>query len=69
MRIVNKFTIKDFYGRPLGFIEEYDNGNKRIKDFNQRVLGSYNKATDKTIDFYGRIVGNGDLLTMLLFKK
>lgn len=69
MRVINKFTIRDFYGRPLGFIEEDDKGNRQIKDFNQRILGSYNKATNKTKDFYGRPVGDGDLLTMLLFKK
>lgn len=69
MRIVNKYTVKDFYGRPLGFIEEDEKGNKKVKDFNHRILGTYDKITNKTKDFYGRPVGEGDLLSMLLFKK
>ena len=64
----NTYPIKDFYGRPLGFIEEDYNGNRQIKDFYGRIKGFYDKSRDMTTDFYGRPVGKGDLLTMLLNK-
>lgn len=60
--------IKDFYGRVIGTIETYSNGDKRIKDFYGRLKGSYLKKQNITKDFYGRYVGNGDQLMSLLNK-
>lgn len=68
MNIKTTYPIKDFYGKPLGFIEEDYDGNRQIKDFYGRIKGFYNKQKNSTTDFYGRPVGTGDLLTTLLNK-
>lgn len=64
----NTYPIKDFYGRHLGFIEEDLNGDRQIKDFQGRIKGFYNKQKNTTSDFYGRLIGTGDLLSSLLDK-
>ena len=61
-------TIKDFYGRIIGYIETDNKGNKIVRDFHRRVLGRYDKASNTTRDFYGRIVARGDQSAMLLNK-
>ncbi len=58
--------IKDFYGRVIGTIETYPNGDKRIKDFYGRLKGQYLAKDNVTKDFYGRIIGSGDQLMRLL---
>lgn len=68
MIVKETYTIKDFYGRMIGFIEEDNEGNRQIKDFYGRIKGFYDKKSNKTTDFYGRMVGQGDILTMLLNK-
>lgn len=59
-------AIRDFYGRIIGWVYEDNNGNKKLTDFQGRVKGKYDKATNTTRDFYGRIVARGDQLSMLL---
>ena len=61
-----KTPIKDFYGRIIGWVQEDSNGNKKLTDFRGRINGRYDKATDTTRDFYGRVVAKGDQLSMLL---
>lgn len=62
-------TIKDFYYRVLGYIETYDDGSKIARDFSRRILGRYDPKRDNTKDFYGRIIGRGDLTGMLFNRK
>lgn len=57
--------IRDFYYRTLGYIEILDDGTKVARDFSRRVLGKYFPKTNLTKDFYGRILGHGDMTTML----
>ena len=61
-------TIKDFYGKILGYIEEDLQGNKVAYDFYRRILGKYNKRENKTRDFYGRILSNGDITSSLVYN-
>ena len=49
-------AIRDFYGRIIGWVYEDNNGNKKLTDFQGRVKGKYDKATNTTRDFYGRII-------------
>ena len=58
--------IKDFYGKILGWIETDDQGNKVAKDFYGKILGKYRKDTNKTYDFYGRILFKGVMTSALL---
>ena len=59
-------VIKDFYGKILGKIREYPNGDKVAYDFYGRILGKYNKISNKTYDFYGKILSQGDTLVSLI---
>lgn len=65
---MNEEIIRDFYGRIIGYIQTQPNGDKIVRDFYRRILGRYNKATNTTRDFYGRIVTRGDQSSMLLHK-
>lgn len=56
---MSKTPIKDFYGRVQGFLD--DQGDQIVAtDFYGRRLGHYDKARNKTFDFYGRLVCEGD---------
>lgn len=58
--------LRDLYGRIIGRIEFKDNGDKTLRDFYGRILGYYIKQQNVTKDFYGRVIAQGDCLTMLL---
>lgn len=60
--------IKGFGGKKIGFIQNDENGNKSIFDFYGHKLGYYDKRTDTTRDFYGRIVAHGEQLGMFYDK-
>ena len=60
--------IKDWTGKIIGFIKTMPNGDAKIYDFYRRLLGTYDKRSDITKDFYGRIVAKGNQLSMLLNK-
>ena len=61
-------TIKDFYGKIIGSIEEDAQGNKIAKDFYGKILGRYDKKQNVTKDFYGKILGSGDLTSALIWQ-
>ena len=61
-----KVTIKDAYGRIIGYIEQMSNGDKRVSDCYGRILGWYKKGLNATTDVYGRIIAQGDASGMLL---
>ena len=62
-----KTPIKDFYGRVQGFLD--DQGNQIVAtDFYGRRLGHYDKARNKTFDFYGRLVCEGDGTSRLVMN-
>ena len=64
----NKITLRDFYGRIIGYIEEDSKGNKTVRDFYGRILGYYDKAADVTRDFYKKIIARGDQSSALIYK-
>lgn len=62
--------IREFNGRIIGFIQEDEKGNKIVRDFHRRVLGRYDKVSNTTRDFYGRVIAKGDSSAMLFnYKK
>lgn len=63
--VVSKATIRDFNHKIIGFIETDEKGVKTARDFSLRILGTYDPKTNLTRDFYKRIVGRGDNLSML----
>ncbi len=68
--MIEKETIKDFYNRILGYVEtDSVTGNKTAYDFYRRILGKYNKKENRTRDFYGRIISNGDTTQALVYNS
>lgn len=66
---MQKQVIKDFYGRILGYIEEDKQGNKIAYDFYRRILGRYFKQENRTRNFYGVILANGDITSSLVYNS
>ena len=62
-------TIRDFYGKILGFIEEDMQGNKTAYNFHRQILGTYNKKENVTRNFLGAIVARGDVTTSLIYEN
>ena len=61
-----KTPIREFSGNIIGWLEDDGEGNQLVRSFTGNILGFYRKSEDKTRDFYGRIIGNGNLLALLL---
>lgn len=58
--------VKDWTGKILGFVDKEANGKKTLRDFQGRILGTYDPVLDVTREFGGRQVAKGDALMMLL---
>lgn len=61
-------TIKDFYGRIIGYLDSQPNGDIVAKDVSGRILGRYDSKSKVTKDFYGRIVARGDTTSALIWQ-
>ena len=59
-------TIKEFGGRIIGYIETDGRGNKTVKSYGGRILGYYDKSSNVTKEFGGRIIFLGDMASALL---
>lgn len=57
--------IRDFYGRTTGYLE--DDGNKIVaKDYYGHTLGTYDKESNETRNFYGQRLGEGNSVSSLI---
>lgn len=66
----DKIAIREWTGKIIGWLEtDTTTGDKTIRDFYGRILGTYDKKLDLTRDFYGRMVAKGDQLSMLLNRN
>lgn len=63
-----KETLRNFKGYIIGSIDTKLNGDAIAYDSYGRYVGKYNKRYNKTYDFYGRIVGEGNLLVALIYN-
>ena len=61
-----RITLKDNLNRIIGYIEIRNNGDKVLKDQDNRIKGYYVAEFNTTKDANNRIVGYGDILTSLL---
>lgn len=59
--------VRDGLGRPLGWIETDERGNKRVYSYQKGLVGYYYKDTDRTVTAGGKIIGHCDCATALLF--
>ena len=60
--------IRDFYGKIIARIETKPNGDKVLTDFYGKIHGRYDAQRNYTLDYYGKIIAQGDALTMLIAK-
>lgn len=61
--------IREFSGKIIGWLEDDGNGNQRISNFVGRYLGTYEKSTNLTRNFVGKIIAHGNILTSLLYTE
>ncbi|MBQ8738675.1 MAG: hypothetical protein IJZ04_04170 [Clostridia bacterium] len=66
---MNRIFIKDFSGKIIGSIEILPNGDKVVRDYLCKILGRYEKSTNTTKDYYGKIIARGDCCSLLLSTK
>ena len=60
--------VRDFYCKVIGWRE--DMGNRIVSsDFYGKQLGYYDKATNRTHDFYGRVICSGDGTVGLIMQS
>lgn len=70
MNAIKRTEIKLYGGRTSGWVEEDSRGNKQAVSFGGKILGYYDKSTNTTRDFGGRIVAFGDVVSgYLLYNK
>lgn len=70
MNAIKRTEIKLYGGRTSGWVEEDSKGNKQAVSFGGKILGYYDKSTNTTRDFGGRIVAFGDVVSgYLLYNK
>lgn len=66
---MNKQYVKDFYGKIIGSLETDSSDDITAKDVYNKILGYYRKNRNITTDFYGRILGYGDLTSGLIWQE
>ena len=66
---MEKETLRDYYGRILGYIETDNQGNQTVRNFYGKILGKYDKATNTTRDFYGKIIARGNQASSLIYRE
>lgn len=62
-------TIREFSGKILGYVETDLKGNQVVKDFYGYIVAKYDKDANMTRDFYGRVIGYGNLAVGQLYNK
>lgn len=61
-----EIAIKDFYGSIVGYLEKCSNGDVIARSYSRKVLGRYRASDNRTVDFYGKILYQGDMSQALL---
>lgn len=65
---MSEIVIKDYYGKMIGRIEEQPNGDKVVRDYYGMIKGYYRKSQNITVDYYGKLVAQGDVASSLLYR-
>jgi hypothetical protein len=58
--------LKDKNNKILGKIKQLSNGQLEIYDYHNKRLGKYDPKTDQTRNANNKLIGKGNLLSMLL---
>lgn len=67
-RTVKTDKITGFGGKIIGYVDTDQYGNQRVKGFDYKIKGYYDKNTDTTRDWYGHIMAHGNQVLMFLYK-
>ena len=59
-------VLKTFSGKIIGYIDMKSNGDQELKNYTGIILGRYLKDKDVTQNYSGKILTQGNTLTMLL---
>ena len=60
--------IRDFHGRIIGILRYLANGDIEAVDFDTRkIIGFYRASTDRTTDFFGRVIARGNAAVSLIY--
>jgi len=60
-------NIKDFYGAVIGYVDVDAQGNATAHDRYGKILGTFKKDRNVTLDFYGRVLASGDITSSLVW--
>lgn len=66
---MNYEYIKSFTGKIIGKISTESNGDKKAMTFEGQIIAKYNKKMNYTTDFYGKILGKGDLTEAIIYTE
>ena len=59
-------TIREFSGVIIGYLDHESNGDITVRSFYGKILGRYERSSDVTKDFYGKILYRGNMAAALL---
>ena len=59
-------TIRDYGGMIVGYLDHESNGDITVRGYNGLILGRYDKASDTTRSYSGRILYRGNMAAALL---
>ena len=62
-------TIRDYAGMIVGYLDHESNGDIVARGYNQMILGRYDKASDTTRNYAGRIIWRGNMAAALLVVR
>ena len=66
---MNKTYVRDVYGFIIGYTEQDSNGDTVAHNKYGKILGFYRKNRNVTTNFYGQIIGYGDLTSGLIWQE
>lgn len=59
-------TIREYSGMIVGYLDHESNGDITVRGYNEMILGRYDKASDTTRNYAGRILYRGNMAAALL---
>lgn len=62
-------TIRQYNGLILGYLDYQSNGDIVAKNSSRQILGRYERSSNTTKDFYGKILYRGNMASALLILK
>ena len=62
-------TIRQYNGLILGYLDYQSNGDIVAKNASRQILGRYERSSNTTKDFYGKILYRGNMASALLILK